>query len=74
MLVVLKIPVIYLATVVLWAVRAEPELESGGEEAGVFSPLGPCGWNDWKRNRPKRPSRGPVRSRRVRATTRVRTS
>ena len=30
MLVILKIPMIYLAVVVLWAVRAEPEA-AGGE-------------------------------------------
>ena len=66
MLVVLKIPMIYLAIVVWWAVRAEPEPIGGGEEVGVLAPLTPCGWDDWKRSRPQRPRRGPVRSARVR--------
>jgi hypothetical protein len=57
--VVLKIPVIYLAVVVWWAVRAVPEPE-GGDEAGVLTaPVAPCGWDDWKRRRPgrRRPGR-----------------
>ena len=65
MLVVLKIPMIYLAAVVWWAVRAEPEAAGGGDEASVLAPSSPCGWNDWKRQRP-RPSRGPAHSRRAR--------
>ena len=53
MLVVLKIPVVYLAGVVWYAVRAEPEpAAGGGDEAGVLAPLAPCGWYDWKRRRP----------------------
>ena len=36
MLVILKIPVIYLAVVVLWAVRAEPEAAGGSDEVGVL--------------------------------------
>jgi hypothetical protein len=71
MLVVLKIPVIYLATVVWWAVRAEPEPAAGGDEVGVLAPLTPCGWDDWKRRRPTRPGRGPVRPRHRRAARRV---
>ena len=71
MLVVLKIPVIYLASVVWYAVRAEPEpVTGGGDEAGVLAPLTPCGWDDWKRRRPtpygygrRRPSRPRLRTR-----------
>ena len=66
MLVALKIPMIYLAIVVVWAVRAEPEATGGGDEVGVLAPLTPCGWDDWKRSRPQSPRRGPVRSARVR--------
>ena len=52
MLVILKIPVIYLGAVVWYAVRAEPEpAGGGGDEASVLAPLTPCGWNDWKRRR-----------------------
>ena len=66
MLVVLKIPMIYLATVVWWAVRAVPEVAGGGDEVGVLAPLRPCGWNDWKRRRPRRLGRGPAGARRMR--------
>jgi hypothetical protein len=55
MLLVLKIPVIYLSVVVWYAVRAVPEPDSapGGDEVGVLAPLTPCGWDDWKRRRPR---------------------
>jgi len=53
MLLILKIPVIYLAVVVWYAVRAEPKPEFGGDEVGVLAPLTPCGWDDWKRRRPR---------------------
>lgn len=44
MLVVLKIPVVYLCAVVWWAIRAEPQPLEG---AGRLAPLpgdAPCGW------------------------------
>ena len=66
MLVVLKIPMVYLATVVWWAVRAEPGAIDGGDEVGVLAPLTPCGWDDWKRSRPRPLQRGPARSAGVR--------
>jgi len=53
MLLVLKIPMVYLIVVVWYAVRAEPEPTVGGEEVGVLAPLTPCGWDDWKRRRPR---------------------
>lgn len=72
MLVVLKIPVVYLATVVWWAVRAEPEVAGGDDEVGVLTPQAPCGWSDWQRRRVPRPGRRPVRPRgRVPARMRV---
>jgi hypothetical protein len=71
MLGVLKIPMVYLALVVWWAVRAEPGPAGGGDEVGVLAPLTPCGWNEWKRRRATRPGRGPVPSRRLRVATRV---
>jgi hypothetical protein len=58
MLVVLKIPMIYLAAVVWWAVRAEPHVGGGGDVVDVV-PLVPCGWDDWKRRRRVRPRRRP---------------
>lgn len=59
MLLVLKIPVVYLAAVVWWAIRAEPATEGGpGNDAIV--PLTPCGWDDWKRRRASRRARRPL--------------
>ena len=53
MLGVLKIPMIYLGVVLWWALRAEPRVEDGGDEAPVLTPLTPCGWSDWKQRRPR---------------------
>lgn len=53
MLLILKIPMAYLAVVVWYAVRAEPRPGFGGDEVGVLAPLTPCGWDDWKRRRPR---------------------
>lgn len=50
MLLVLKIPLVYLAAVVWWAIRAEPSAEEYGSDGGLVS-LTPCGWDDWKRGR-----------------------
>jgi hypothetical protein len=72
MLVVLKIPVVYLSAVVWWAIRAEPEPE-GPDESYALVPSTPCGWDDWCRRRarrytgrrpvpPFRPSRPPARA------------
>ena len=62
MLVVLKIPLIYLGVVVWWAVRATPEaeLDGEGEPIGVLAPLSPCSWNDWQRRRSRRPGQRPA--------------
>jgi hypothetical protein len=53
MLVILKIPVVYLCLVVWWAIRAEPRPPEG---AGRLAPIDtePCGWND-RRRPPDRP-------------------
>ena len=62
MLVVLKIPMIYLAAVVVWAIRAEPAPGDGFEPVRALAPLTPCGWDEWKRRRPVRRSlRRPLR-------------
>lgn len=49
MLLVLKIPVLYLAGVVWWAIRAEPAVDNGAGGETALVPLTPCGWEDWKR-------------------------
>ena len=74
MLVVLKIPVIYLAAVVWWAVRAQPEASGGADEVGVLAPLTPCGWDDWKQQRPRRHGWRPIRPSGVRLANRARTA
>jgi hypothetical protein len=51
MLLVLKIPLVYLAVVVWWAIRAEPVIEDGSDGDKAPLPLTPCGWDDWKRGR-----------------------
>jgi hypothetical protein len=69
MLVVLKIPMVYLAVVVWWAIRAEPIPGDDGEPVRALVPLTPCGWEDWRRRRssrrPLRPAPRPVLRRRV---------
>ena len=74
MLLVLKIPMIYLAIVVWWAVRAEPEIADGGDDVGVLTPVAPCGWTDWQRRRARRPGRVPARPRGSRPPIGVRVS
>jgi hypothetical protein len=64
LLVVLKIPIVYLCIVVWWAVKAEPRPEDGAALAARVSPTdsGPCDWRDRRRNRLARggpPRRGP---------------
>jgi hypothetical protein len=74
MLVVLKIPMVYLAVVVWWAIRAEPRSGDGSEPVHAFVPLTPCDWGESRRRRSGRlagPRRGgprggrPVPRRRV---------
>jgi hypothetical protein len=59
MLVILKIPVVYLCVVVWWAIRAEPAPLEG---AGRLAPLEPppfgepsCVWSSRRRRAPRRP-------------------
>ena len=62
MLVVLKIPLVYLGIVVWWAIHAEPEPAHGGDEAAVLAPLTPpCGWDEWRTRRSLRPRTRPIR-------------
>jgi hypothetical protein len=57
MLVILKIPVVYLCAVVWWAIKAEPELEGGSaSEESTPSPLRP--WHSWRTAKGPRPRRG----------------
>jgi hypothetical protein len=59
MLVILKIPVIYLCCVVWWAIRAEPKPLEPARRSSYDLPVDPKpGWR-FSRLRPRRPGRGP---------------
>jgi hypothetical protein len=59
LLLILKIPVVYLACVVWWAIRAEPEPEEGAAVAVELGPDDPHpGWSRWRRALSPRPRRG----------------
>lgn len=68
MMVILKIPVVYLCAVVWWAVHAEPRPLEGAAAPARLPPPGPCPWNG---RRPPAP-RGPRTRRPVRRAARVR--
>ena len=71
MLVILKIPVVYLCWVVWWAVRAEPEpLEGAGRLAPVLPRQPDC---DWRRQRLERSPAWPARPSRRRTPAHART-
>jgi hypothetical protein len=80
MLVVLKLPVVYLCCVVWWAIRAEPRPEEGAATRVAVEPEPPCPW--WRRRaalrhsprggRQRGPSRGPVHSARAAARAEAR--
>ena len=53
MLVILKIPVVYLCLVVWWAIRAEPRPLAGAGRLAPVDPA-PCVWNG-RRRTPIRP-------------------
>jgi hypothetical protein len=65
LMVIMKIPIIYLCWVVYWAVKSKPEPE-GGEPLGVVAPVpGPAPSRDRgssrRRPRPMRPHGAPTR-------------
>ena len=56
MLVILKIPVVYLCAVVWWAIRAEPRPLEGAARVAPLQPTPPC---DWRRRNLRALARGP---------------
>ena len=52
MVLVLKIPMVYVCWVVWWAIRAEPVVGPEGEQAHQFN------WKPWRRPDGSRPRRG----------------
>jgi hypothetical protein len=75
LLVVLKIPIVYLCVVVWWAIRAEPRPEAGAGLVARVSPTDPggCDWRDRRgrlldgRRPPRRPAPRPARTTYARA-------
>jgi hypothetical protein len=72
LLVVLKIPIVYLCLVVWWAIRAEPRPEEGAQLLARVSPThgGSCDWHARRtaRSRGPRPrTGGPARAAYARA-------
>ena len=62
MLVVLKIPIVYLAVVVWWAIRSEPRPDDEPRQGDAVTPLAPCGWDERRERRARRPAgRRPLR-------------
>jgi len=57
MLVILKIPVVYICAVVWWAIKAEPRPLEG---AGTVASLGPGPECDWRARRARVLRRGPA--------------
>ena len=55
MLVILKIPVVYLCLVVWWAIRAEPAPPEGADRLAPLEPP-PCDWKPPRRRTPIRPT------------------
>ena len=66
LMVVMKIPILYLCWVVWWAIKAEPRPEEGAALTARVGSDGPQGGLTWRprpsgRPRPSRPHGGPVR-------------
>jgi len=64
LMVILKIPIVYLCSVVYYAVRAEPKPEEGAAVTARIGPedSGPGRGRRRSRIRPRRPHGGPARS------------
>jgi hypothetical protein len=62
MLVILKIPVVYLCAVVWWAIRAEPRPLEGAARLVPLDLPPSCGWRERTRRRPIRPRGGRSRA------------
>ncbi|MBA2332715.1 MAG: hypothetical protein H0V94_08005 [Actinobacteria bacterium] len=55
MLVILKIPVVYLCAVVWWAIKAEPRPLQGAGLTAVLDSGPSCNWSRRRRVAPRRP-------------------
>ena len=67
LLIVLKIPIVYLCLVVWWAIKAEPQPDEGAALVARVEPTDPpqpCDWRQGLARTPLRrgsPRRGPIR-------------
>jgi len=61
MLLILKIPVLYLSAVVWWAIRAEPRPAAGAAVGASLELPRDCDWTRARRSRVRGPRRGPAR-------------
>jgi hypothetical protein len=67
LMVIMKIPILYLCWVVWWAIKAEPRPEEGAASRVALPPDAPDTGPGWRfrrapRPRPARPHGGPVRA------------
>jgi hypothetical protein len=62
LMLILKIPIVYLCFVVYWAIKAEPRPEEGAAVTAELGPDDSGGWQRRLRPRPYRPHGGPARS------------
>jgi len=64
LMLILKIPIVYLCGVVYYAIKAEPRPEAGASVTVRVGPedQGPGGWHRPHRRRPWRPHGGPART------------
>ncbi len=67
LLLILKIPIVYVCWVVWWAIKAEPEVGAEGEPDGQR-----INWKPWQRPPGSRPRRGGPHGGRLRRTARAR--
>jgi hypothetical protein len=65
MVLILKIPLIYVCWVVWWAIKAEPVIGSEGEPAPAIN------WKPWRHPSGSRPRRGGPHGGRLRRTARA---
>jgi hypothetical protein len=63
LMVILKIPIVYLCGVVYYAIKADPKPEAGAEVTARYGPEdGPSKYRSRLRRRGPRPHGGPVRT------------
>ena len=69
LMVIMKIPILYLCWVVYWAIKSEPRPEQPAAVAAVDDGTDPAAWSPGRRSRPPgphgRPTRGYARTRRA---------